>query len=178
MCATPSCEVVTAETERFCEDCKRDFSVRSLELMVDLNVNPNQLLATSAKRFDNAQSMADYLGISLPTLYAWIQRYTGLNFGQFKQKFMCRGRKCIVVDYSVAGYAWKYTMTDRIRALPRGCVCFLRGSDELMMTTLDPEQLAVALSAEPIVDNAGIHHLRYPLRLPIYTPSPADDDDD
>jgi hypothetical protein len=175
MCRTPGCDIPSEV--RFCEECKRDFSLRSLDLMVNLDLNPKQLLIQTAGKFSYAQIMADYLGISLPTLYAWIYRYHGLSFGQFKQKYMCQGRKCIVVDYGDAGYSWKYTMADRIRAVPGGCLCFVRGSDSLLMTTLKPDQLADALSADLVKDDVDIFNLRYPLRLSLYTPQGDPDDE-
>lgn len=145
--------------------------------MVDLNLNPSQLLVKVAKDLGRAcaQSIADYLGISLPTLYSWVSRYYGMTFAQFERKFLCRGRRCIVVDYSAADYQWRYTMTDRVNGVPRGCMCFIKNNTNLMMVTLPPEALEKALSADVLLDeNTGIHHLKYPLRLPLY--SGGDDD--
>jgi hypothetical protein len=110
------------------------------------------------------------LGISLPTLYSWITRYHGLSFRQFKRKFLCSGNTCIVVDHGAADYSWKYTIADRLHA-QKGCVCFIEGSDHLLMTTMSATDTAEALRAELAYENqTGLHHLRYPVRLPIFRP--------
>lgn len=175
-CRTPNCE---SQTDReFCEQCRVQFGVKSLRIMVDLQKNPREILISVAKDLGDAtaQNVAEYLGISLPTLYAWVQRYFDMQYHQFYRKYVCAGKTCIVVDFQDAEYAWRYTMTDRIHAVPRGCMCFINNSKTLLMTTLPAEDgLNHALSAEVVLDKTtGIHHLKYPLRLPIY-PGGSDD---
>lgn len=136
-------------------------------------MNPRQVLIHVAKSLPmaTAQRIANYLGVSLPTLYSWVLRYHGMQFHQFSRKYVCAGRKCIVVDFSEADYGWRYTITDRIEGKSGGCMCFIRGCDHLLMTTLPPDSdgLEAALNASVVLNKqTGIHHLRYPFRLPIY----------
>jgi len=133
-------------------------------------VSMGSILVKAAKLFHTAQGIADYLGVSLPTLYSWIERYHTLSFRQFKRKYICSNRTCIVVDHGATDYSWKYTMTDRIHG-QAGCVCFIEGSSRLMMTTLSPLDAQQALQAEVANDQeTGIYHLRYPIRLPVLQP--------
>lgn len=173
VCKIPGCGASGTLKDGYCSTCIQSFSPRALELMVEMGLNPIKLLIFAASQFTRALQIADFLGISLPTLYTWLFRYFGLTFNDFKMKYICKEKKCIVVDFSASAYAWRYTMSDRIREEPGGCNCFLRGpnSDALMLTTLTPDDIRKVLCAEPSFDNKeGIYHLRYPLgvkRLPI-----------
>jgi len=126
------------------------------------------ILIDAADKFHTAQQIADFLEVSQPTLYSWIKRHIGLSFRQFKRKFICSHRTCIVIDHGTTDYSWKYTLADRIHQ-QQGCVCFIEGSASLMMTTLTSEDVGDMLKASVSVDvTTGIRHIRYPVRLPIF----------
>jgi hypothetical protein len=155
----------------FCKQCREDYSLKALELMRSFGAPIRQVLVEATKLFVDAQGIADYLGVSLPTLYSWINRFHNMSFRQFRRKYICSGRTCIVVDHGSTDYAWKYTISDRIHTR-KGCMCFVEGSDRLMMTTLSAESVAEALHSEVALERStDIHHIRYPVRLPIFNPN-------
>jgi hypothetical protein len=173
LCEAYGCKgfVTLVDSSEFCRKCRSEYSVKALELMKSFQAPIGDILVGATKLFHTAQGISDYLGISLPTLYSWIARYHNLSFRQFKRKHICPGNTCIVVDHGVADYSWKYTMADRLHA-QKACVCFVEGSESLMMTTLSvmntEETLKSSLAYE---SESGIHHLRYPVKhLPIFKP--------
>jgi hypothetical protein len=149
--------------EDFCVACKSLYSQKALAIMRYFGVPLDAALIKAARLFHSAQGISDYFGVSLPTLYAWIRAQHGLSFRQFKRKYVCPSRACIVIDHR-AHYAWKYTVADRVHDRG-GCICFIEGSDSLIMTTLVPVTVAEILHAEVGLDvETGIHLIRYPLR--------------
>lgn len=166
-CALPFCpnSVFSAPGDDFCLPCKNAYSQKALGVMRYFSVPLGEALIKAAHLFPSAQGIADYFGVSLPTLYAWIRAYHGLSFRQFKRKYICPSRSCIVVDHCAAQYAWKYTVADRVHDRG-GCICFVEGSGSLVMTTLSPSTMSEILHAEVELDNIGIHVIRNSLRRP------------
>lgn len=167
-CALPFCRkpVFSAPGDDFCVDCKNAYSSKALIIMRYFEVPLDEALVKAARLFSSAQGIADYFGVSLPTLYAWIRSYHGLSFRQFKRKFICPSRSCIVIDHCAAHYAWKYTVADRVHDR-EGCICFVEGSESLIMTTLLPTTMSEILHAEVGLDaDTGIYIVRYPIRRP------------
>lgn len=156
--------VFSAPGDDFCVACKHGYSQKALVVMRYFDVPLDDALVKAARLFHSAQGISDYFGVSLPTLYAWIRSYHGLSFRQFKRKHICPSRSCIVIDHCAAHYAWKYTVADRVHDRG-GCICFVEGSDSLIMTTLLPTTMAEILHAEVELDvDTGIHLIRYPVR--------------
>jgi hypothetical protein len=164
----------------YCGPCRSEFSLRALDLMRLFGMTIEQLLVHAAGKFTTAEGIADYLGVGLPTLYTWVQRRLNLTFKQFKRKYICSrsGQTCIVLDYGSSGYAWKYTLTDRLKRASDPCMCFVEERAGLLMTTLNAEQVSQALGADVLHDpRTGLHQLRYGIRLPLYRPRPRGPDD-
>lgn len=184
-CALSFCRhpVFSALGDDFCVACKDAYSQKALIVMRYFGVPLGEALVKAARLFCSAQGISDYFGVSLPTLYAWIRAYHGLSFRQFKRKFICPSRSCIVIDHCAAHYAWKYTVADRVHD-HGGCICFVEGSESLIMTTLMPAIMAEILHAEVGLDvEIGIHLIRYPvrktkLRVAVGTTTSDDDDED
>jgi hypothetical protein len=164
----------------YCASCRAEFSIKALDLMRHFQSGIERVLVESAKLFSNAQGIADYLGVSLPTLYTWIERYHRLTFKQFKRRFICAasGARCLVVDHASAEYGWKYTISDRLDKVSGSCMCFIEGGDNFFMTTLSVQDLSRVLQAEVTLEpETGVHHLRYPVRLPLLQPREDSDDE-
>ena len=50
-------------------------------------------------------------------------------------------------------------------------MCFIEGSNRLLMTTLSASDTSEILHSEVALEHStGIHHLRYPVRLPMFRP--------
>jgi hypothetical protein len=137
----------------------------------------DQALIKAAKRFHSAQGISDYFGVSLPTLYSWIRSYHGLSFRQFKRKYICANRSCIVIDHCAQHYAWKYTVADRVHDRG-GCICFVEGSENLIMTTLLPSDVSEILHAEVVEDDAGVYAVRQKIDTDVRVSSNGDCDGD
>ena len=172
-CSAFGCEgyVEDSDPSEYCKDCRNIYSAKALELMDFFQAPIKDILVSATTLFNNAQGISDYLGISLPTLYSWITRFHGLSFRQFKRKYICPAvATCVVLDHDSAGYGWKYTIADRIHN-QKGCCCFIEESDHLMMATLTPQHLSETLGANLAYEHeTGIHHIRYPIRLPMFRP--------
>jgi hypothetical protein len=169
-CKRPAIGVGNPVIGQYCGECGAGFSAKALQIMQEFALPLGVVLVAASEMFHTAQQIADYLDISLPTLYSWVRRYHGLSFRQFKRKFICTKRTCIVLDHGATDYSWKYTMADRVHQ-HQGCVCFIEGSDELMMTTLSPQTVSEVLRAEvPVDPETGVRHIRYPVHLPIFNP--------
>src|ERR1700679_721403 len=113
-CQAYGCDkpLVSSESSEYCRSCRLEYSTKALELMTSFQAPIGAILVGATKLFTTAQGIADYLGISLPTLYSWITRYHSLSFRQFKRKHICSsaGNTCIVVDHGATDYSWKYTI--------------------------------------------------------------------
>lgn len=138
------------------------------------------VLVRAAKLFSTAQGIADYFDISMPTLYGWVRTYHNLSFRQFKRKYVCAVRKCIVIDYGSGKSALKYNVADRIYERG-GCACFVEGGSSFLMTSLTAPIVADAMRSEVAFDaDAGIYYIRYPVHPPrnLKLPSVALSSDD
>lgn len=177
-CALVGCrkEFRSSDGTEFCPDCRNKFSAKALTVMQYFGLPIGEAIVKAAKLFSSAQGIADYFGVSLPTLYGWIRQYHGLSFRQFKRKYVCPTKTCIVVDHA-GHYSWKYTVADRVHERG-GCICFIEGSDDLIMTTLSASTMSEILRAEVAADvDTGICNVRYPIRS-VVLPVVVDDDED
>jgi hypothetical protein len=167
-CTGYGCDRPIEGAFEFCQQCRDEYSIKALELMREFGAPIQQVIIEATKMFQDAQGIADYLGVSLPTLYSWIHRFQRVSFKQFKRKYVCAGKTCIVVDHGSTEYAWKYTISDRVHNR-KGCICFVEGSDRLFLTTMSAEAVSEVLHAEVVLERStDIHHIRYPVRLPIF----------
>lgn len=150
-CDTPYCSATVWDTPysrvgtyHFCHKCRQDHSSKILIAQVEHGQDIKQVIL-DARMFKSASAMADYIGVSFVTLYHWIEKYFGLNFQEFKRKYICKSTNCISVDITRSSYSRHDYILKKLRGR-RYCAC---------INTLDSDQ---------IVTNAPISVVREVLR--------------
>jgi hypothetical protein len=148
-CQTPGCNNLAKRrlVDPFCKSCRKEHSLFVLRLQAEHGKSINDIIM-DAKIFQNAQGMADYVGVSFVTLYNWIDRYFGMTFQEFRRKFICRSAKCWVLDTGRCSLVRSDYLLSRIRGKGK-CACTSALESSLIMTNAPLEFVGGLLKDAP-----------------------------
>lgn len=150
--------------DKFCPDCRSNFSsqdgtisfarVRALRLQVEMSKPITDIIIEAGRSAfdafvdregempDTVERFAANLGVTRKTLHDWLQFFFGLEWPDFKRKYICAAHCCSIVDVSnvtAAGKLSKYYPIDKFRKKSI-CSCPIWG-DRLILVDLPPAEL-------------------------------------
>lgn len=133
ICKSPGCSnsVKRVASTNYCNECRKEHSSYVLDLQVE-HGKPIKEIILDARIFQNAQCMADYIGISFVSLYGWIEKYFGMNFTEFKREYICRSRYCKNINLEGSSLKLDYA-AQRLRSRMY-CVCVNSKEPNKIMT--------------------------------------------
>lgn len=170
-CLTPTCggrfivrarslESLKAWKNKFCPVCRERFGdrLRALQLQAERNLDITNIIIQAGREafdwFSNAEGrdvLARFeanLGVSYHTLHDWLKFFFGMEWPDWKRRYICAAHACSIVDVSAVkrGGRPKYYVVDKFRQ--KGiCACPIRG-DSLILV----DRPAGELTADALVD--------------------------
>jgi hypothetical protein len=100
---------------RFCSRCRAEHSERVLVVQADFGKPIQDVLVELVRFYPKADTLAGALGVSQVTLYAWVRTCFGLDFGDFRRRYVCRIKSCLILDCRDMPRQGKYDAISQIR---------------------------------------------------------------
>jgi len=121
----------------FCTSCRKAHGRKVLIAQLIYKKPIKDLLKELLRQHRDSAVMADFLDISRPTLYQWIRKFfkddegVGLQFQDFKRKYLCRGKACIPLSKDDITPETRKKLISELRKR-KICICGLKGQGVLM----------------------------------------------
>jgi hypothetical protein len=155
-CRTPYCKNLLYVSSRpkpkdylFCDACKKEHSYSVLVVQADLKMPIKEALM-EARVFKNASGIGDFLGVSFVSVYHWIRKYYGMSFQEFRRQYICRSRKCYLLNIENSSYSRNDYVLKKIRAR-HFCACINALQKNFIMTNAPSSVVSSILRGSPKV---------------------------
>jgi hypothetical protein len=139
-CKTPYCASIVQVAVKpkykeyvFCDQCKKEHSLAVLQVQADLKMPIKDALMDAAIFFKSAANIGDYLGISFVSTYAWVKKYWGVSFQEFKRRYICKSAHCYLLNIERSSYSRSDYALKKIRQ-QRYCACINALEKNYIMT--------------------------------------------
>jgi hypothetical protein len=135
----------------FCKKCREEHSYHVLVVQAEHQNGIRDVLLDS-KVFNTAAGMADYVGVSVVSIYHWMWRYFGMTFQEFRREHICKSDKCYLLDISKSPYSRGDYVLKKVKDR-RYCACINELGRKYMMTCAPFEVVSSILGTKlKIVD--------------------------
>jgi hypothetical protein len=138
-CKTPYCSNIVLlgikpkyKDYVFCDQCKREHSLSVLQVQADLKMPIREALL-EARIFRTANLIGDFMGVSFVTIYNWVKKYYGMSFQEFRRTYICRSKKCYLLNIERSSYSRSDYALKKIRS-QRYCACINALEKNFIMT--------------------------------------------
>ena len=158
-CSSPDCENNTGlkqvDEYYFCRECRSKHSSTALLVQVE-HEKPIREVILDSRIFKSANGMADYIGVSFVSLYNWIEKYfkndegNGMTYQEFRREYICRSKKCILLDIRRSTYHRPDYIIRKIRNRGR-CACINSLDNRYIMTNASPYELRDLMASHPTI---------------------------
>lgn len=145
-CNTPYCKNIVYSNSRpkvgeytFCSECRKEHSYSVLVLQVTLQKPIRDILVEAAQLFKSASNCSQFLGASFVSYYSWVKKYFDMTFAEFKRTYVCKNRRCRLVDIKSSCYSRNDYVLKKVRSR-HYCACINALEKDHIMTTA-PEAL-------------------------------------
>lgn len=155
-----SSKAVREWINKFCPTCKKNFGrrTRALQLQAAKGEPITKVIIEAGRdAFDSCygpgskegrdviERFRTNLGVTRSTLHDWLRFFFGLDWPDWKRKYICAAHCCSIVDVSAvetAGRFSKYYPIVKLRQKGT-CACSIKG-DQLILVDAHPEELTPA----------------------------------
>lgn len=118
----------------FCSKCKSKQGYKVLVVQARFKRPIKDVLTIALRQYREPPLMADFLGISLPTLYTWVKKFFGVkSFHKFKRNELCGNMSCVSLSKEEVDPKVRYLLSLKLKS--KGfCACSIMGQGVVLTT--------------------------------------------
>ena len=131
----------------FCPECRKQHSLPVLKTQIE-HEKPIKDIILDSKIFKTANGMAAYVGVSVVTMYNWIEKYFKLSFQEFRRQYICKSDNCYLLNIKRSSYSRNDYILKKIRS-KRYCACINSLEPDHIMTNCPPDKVSGILRGYP-----------------------------